>query len=330
MYLSNRLSPHRQQMSRRLVAALKLSLALLVAPLAQAQTTGDVPKSADHPLVSRFPGSVITDYTQTSFDDCVVPLGLPGPDGVPAQSRKVEGKVTRIVYATPAPRSVLEVYKNFEAALGQGGFKILFSCANDGCGSGSSGPVQLASAGKEDWNWHSGQRFLAAERSGPTADVYVTLHVGQWAALDHGTQTVLFVAETKPIETGLVKVNAAAIGNELASQGHASIYGIYFDTAKADVKPASEPQLQQIAQLLKDRADLKLLVVGHTDDVGPLAANTQLSRHRADAVVQALVSRYGVASARLSAQGAGPLAPVATNRTDDGRAKNRRVELVEQ
>ena len=104
------------------------------------------------------------------------------------------------------------------------------------------------------------------------------------------------------MDTGLVKVDAKALGDDLASQGHAAVYGIYFDTAKAIVKPESDAQLQQVAQLLQSRPELQLLVVGHTDNVGGLASNMQLSRARAEAVVQALTSRYGVAPPRLSAQ----------------------------
>jgi outer membrane protein OmpA-like peptidoglycan-associated protein len=132
------------------------------------------------------------------------------------------------------------------------------------------------------------------------------------------------------MEGGLVTVDAAALANDITNTGHSSVYGIYFDTGKAEVKPESDATLKEIAKLLQQHAGLKLLVVGHTDSVGALAANMDLSKRRADAVVQALTAKYGVAAARLSGQGAGPLAPVASNKTEDGRAKNRRVELVEQ
>ena len=94
--------------------------------------------------------------------------------------------------------------------------------------------------------------------------------------------------------------------------------------------PESEPTLAEIAKILQQIPGLKLLVVGHTDNVGLLAANLDLSKRRADAVVKYLAARYGVAAARLTAQCAGPPAPVASNRSEDGRAKNRRVELVEE
>jgi OOP family OmpA-OmpF porin len=125
-------------------------------------------------------------------------------------------------------------------------------------------------------------------------------------------------------------VSAAAMANDIAQTGHAAVYGIYFDAGKADLKPQSDLTLAEIGKLLTANAQLKLLVVGHTNNVGGLAANLVLSKQRADAVVAALVTRYHVAAARLRASGIGPLAPVATNRTEEGRAKNRRVELVEQ
>jgi outer membrane protein OmpA-like peptidoglycan-associated protein len=81
--------------------------------------------------------------------------------------------------------------------------------------------------------------------------------------------------------------------------------------------------------LLKQDPKLKLHVVGHTDSVGELKFNMDLSRRRADAVVKELTTKHGVASARLRSDGVGPLSPVASNKTDEGRAKNRRVELVE-
>ena len=85
----------------------------------------------------------------------------------------------------------------------------------------------------------------------------------------------------------------------------------------------------EIAKLLKANQALKLYVVGHTDITADLATNVKLSQARAQSVVNALVSQHGLAAARLIPYGAGPYAPVASNRTEEGRAKNRRVELVE-
>ncbi len=96
------------------------------------------------------------------------------------------------------------------------------------------------------------------------------------------------------------------------------------------MKPESEPTLREISRLLSANPALRLHVVGHTDSVGTVDYNMDLSRRRAEAVVQALTSDYGVSSGRLRAAGVGPLAPAAPNTTEEGRAKNRRVELVEE
>jgi OmpA-OmpF porin, OOP family len=109
-----------------------------------------------------------------------------------------------------------------------------------------------------------------------------------------------------------------------------SLYGIYFDTDKTDVKPESQPTLQEIAKLLKQDASLRLYVVGHTDNVGTYDHNLDLSQRRAAAVVGELTTKHGVAAVRLRPAGVGMLSPVAPNDNEQGRAKNRRVELVKQ
>jgi len=118
--------------------------------------------------------------------------------------------------------------------------------------------------------------------------------------------------------------------NDISSTGHVAVYGIYFDTGKADLKPESDATLKEIAKLLQQDANLKLYVVGHTDNQGTLTLNMDLSKRRADSVVATLTAKYGVTAGRLQAFGSGPYSPVAPNDTEDGRAKNRRVELVKQ
>ncbi len=139
----------------------------------------------------------------------------------------------------------------------------------------------------------------------------------------------LIIIEKQAMAQEIV-ANAKFMAEGLSSTGHVAIYGIYFDFNKADVKPESEPALKEITTLLQQDAKLKLYVVGHTDNVGGLDYNMKLSQQRAEAVVKELVSKYKVAPDRLKAGGVGPLAPVASNDTEDGKAKNRRVELVKQ
>ncbi|MGO1068190.1 OmpA family protein [Lysobacter sp. CA199] len=136
-------------------------------------------------------------------------------------------------------------------------------------------------------------------------------------------------APAKEEPAAQVKTSSAAeMASAIAHTGNISVYGILFDFDKSDIKPESKPQLEQITQLLKDDATLKVAVIGHTDNKGTPAYNLALSQRRADAVVQSLARDYGIASARLRPQGKGDTEPVADNASDAGRAKNRRVELA--
>lgn len=127
-----------------------------------------------------------------------------------------------------------------------------------------------------------------------------------------------------------VLANAEALHASLTTTGHVEVRGILFDTGKAELKPESEASLAEVAKLLKANAALKVWVVGHTDSVGSAESNVTLSNARAASVVKALVEKHGIGAARLASHGNGPYAPVASNASEDGRAKNRRVELVAQ
>jgi OmpA-OmpF porin, OOP family len=298
------------------------SLLLCVVTAGKAQEQ-DAKGSQDHPLITRYPGCSIQQYKTAGFDQFV--LGLAAPvGGTFKKSMPVEGKITRIGYGCPKERSALEIYRNFESALKRAGFVPLFTCALGACGSGD--PHQNVNVGPfETWNYDV-RYHMTAKLARQEGDVYV--HIGVWQA--DRPYAEIDVIEVKPMESDLVTVNAASLANDITKTGHASVYGILFDTGKADVKPESDATLAEISKLLQQDASLKLYVVGHTDNVGTLASNMDLSKRRADAVVKVLTTKYNVAAARLSAQGDGPTAPVASNDSEEGRAKNRRVELVKQ
>jgi outer membrane protein OmpA-like peptidoglycan-associated protein len=178
-------------------------------------------------------------------------------------------------------------------------------------------------------------RYVAAKRSTPQGDTYASVLVAKDTnpgvpRTYNRTVVLLEIAETAPMDTGLVTVDAAAMAKEISRSGHVALYGIHFDTNKAELKPESHAAIQEIATLLKNDAALRLLVVGHTDNVGGFEPNVTLSERRADSVLKELVGKHGIAAARLRGVGVGMAAPVAPNDTEDGRAKNRRVELVKQ
>jgi outer membrane protein OmpA-like peptidoglycan-associated protein len=122
-------------------------------------------------------------------------------------------------------------------------------------------------------------------------------------------------------------ISAADIAASIKATGHIALY-ILFDTGLATIKPESKPALDQIAAMLKKEPTLKVYIVGHTDNQGTLDGNLKLSLDRANAVVNELVSKYGVAASQMVAKGVASLSPVSTNETDEGRKINRRVELV--
>jgi outer membrane protein OmpA-like peptidoglycan-associated protein len=288
----------------------------------------DVEGSRDHPLISRYPGSYIRHYILKEFDEFELPMGKVA-DGKLSKSQHLEGKITYLWYEAPKDRSQLEIFRNFEAALKQAGFVTLFTCARDQCGA-DEGITPYPNLQQEMWGAGYQTRYLSAKLSRPGTDMYVSLDVQTGGCGDCEPWVYLYVVEAKPMEAGLVKVDAASLAGDISRTGHASVYGITFDTGKADVKPESDGTLKEIAKLLQQDPKLQLYVVGHTDNQGTLEMNMDLSMRRANAVVQVLSSKYGVAAARLKPLGDGPSAPVAPNDAEEGRAKNRRVELVKQ
>jgi len=294
------------------------SAALLLLSLSATTALGqakDLPGSKDSPVVSRYPGSVIQEYRAHAFDEYKFPIGIVTKEGEP-KTQTIEGKVTRISYTNPEGRSSLEIDRNYETALKNAGFETVFACKGDACGLTRFNATA-------DWAdvWYGvGHYQFSGKLSRPEGDIYVSLHV----AKDY---TILDTIETKPMESGLVM--APTLKSDLGRSGHVAVYGIHFDTGKSDVKPDSMPAIMQIVMLLQQDAKLKLFVVGHTDTVGSLAGNLELSKQRAQAVAQ-VIAGQGIDASRLQSYGAGPYSPVSTNDTDAGRALNRRVELVKQ
>jgi outer membrane protein OmpA-like peptidoglycan-associated protein len=127
-----------------------------------------------------------------------------------------------------------------------------------------------------------------------------------------------------------VAADASSMAKSIKETGKVAVYGIYFDTGKSVLKAESKPTLEEISKLLKADPKLKLYVVGHTDNAGVFESNLRLSTERALAVMNALITQYAITADRLRSYGDGPTAPVATNDTEEGKALNRRVELVKQ
>ena len=126
------------------------------------------------------------------------------------------------------------------------------------------------------------------------------------------------------------EVSAQDIKGRIASSGKIALYGILFDTGKSEIQASSEKAIGSVAAYLKENQNVNVYIVGHTDNTGDYAMNQKLSKDRGESVKNHLVSKYGIPAARLSGVGAGPICPVTTNDTEEGRALNRRVEMVKQ
>ena len=269
-------------------------VALMTVPFAFGQT--DLPGSKDYPGISRMPSYYIADYKETPFDS----FSFTVTEGGKEKQQPVEGRRYDFRYNlmenAPMP-SALQIVRNYQNAARSAGGQVLF-------GTKELTTIRLTKGGKEVW--------FAVQTSNEPSGMFITTVIVEKQAMQQD-----------------VTIDAKAMAHDLGETGRVAIYGILFDTGKSELKSESGPALIEIAKLLKESPALKVYVVGHTDMVADLATNVKLSQARAQSVVNALVSQHGIASARLIPFGDGPYAPVASNKTEEGRAKNRRVELVE-
>ncbi len=252
----------------------------------------DAKGGKDHPLLSRMPDFYISAYQDNEFAS----QKFIGQDKQPVM---VEGHKFYIEYKlkkdAPKPGE-LKIRRNVQEALKKIGGNVVF---DDNFNRAST--ILLQKEDKEFWvevrSYDQMYRLTIIEKEGMKQEVVAS---------------------------------AEKMGSDIDTTGHVSIYGIYFDTGKADLKPESDAAIAEIAKLLGNDAELKVYVVGHTDNVGSFESNLKLSKDRAEAVARELAGKHGIASARLKSHGVSSLAPVASNDSDEGRAKNRRVELVKQ
>lgn len=330
--------------NQRLSAGILPTLVMLVGLfMSSTALAADVKGSKDHPLIGRFAGSEILGYSHKNFDEYLFPEAatFEGKDKKYhyKKSRTVEGEVTRILYVVPKEASVAEVFRNYQKQLERKGFQSVFSCKGKEyeCAYWMTGYMENFQPPLVKYAYKFVEnRYISMKKTDPDGDIYVSVLVYNYS-FDYYSKRYnhpmvqLDVIQAEPLDdTQIVVLKASQMSDAIKASGHVALHGIYFDTDSATLKPASDPSLEEIGQLLKSDATLKLHVVGHTDNTGTLAHNMTLSGQRAKAVVNALVSRYGVSSTSLMAHGVGPLAPVAANTNEEGRAKNRRGDLVRQ
>lgn len=320
-------------------------IALLALAIALDAGAADVAGSRDPPLLKRYEGSEIVSYQSLSYESYDVQL--PDPNKANTWTwQPVEGQITRVFYKVPSGHTVLEIFRNYEQALKEAGITILSNNASFQDRDWADKFYHQSWQTQTDFAWTnlglSGTQrmgYLAGTGTKNGKAVTVAVYVANYREPKDVkyTQPVHFdpdnplvvvdVVVAKAVANKMVMVKAADMAEALASKGVVSIYGIYFDTDKSDIKPASTATLDEVANLLKIDRSLKLEISGHTDNTGDKAHNLKLSEDRARAVVAALVAKYGIDAKRLSAKGFGDTKPVAPNTTEENKARNRRVEL---
>lgn len=314
----------------------------------------DLPGAKDHPAVKRFANSVIVAYDSKRFDSVEIPTSTFTKFNLTTSKREftkpalvAEGARTQIWYESVGLSSSVEVFRNYANELAAQGFTILYDSSKDpkaGRWNGYLNPFSSINnkihTSRSNFVMYSAPnktlQTLSAKRDQAGQTTYLHLVVAHWDKdnrtfkAQRGVYAALDIVDVAAMTQNMVSVSASEMSKAIASTGRVALYGILFDSGKADVKAESKMALEEIAKLLKAEANLRLRVVGHTDNQGALDSNIALSKRRAEAVNAALVSQHGIAAARLSAFGVADLAPVASNNNEDGRAKNRRVELVPQ
>ena len=308
--------------ARKILTPHLLLALLFLAPTAAGAQTRDVAGAKDFPGIGRFGGSIITGCQVKDFDAAPI-QAAPFKNDKPADARRLEGRITRIAYRTNPGPSILEVSRNFETQLTKAGFETLLACDTDACGgipfTEAIDALPIPQMWVDGFNYH----YFAGRKVDGGRETYASVVVSE---NNKEIYAQLIVAELGAIENKMV--DAAAMAKGLGETGHIALYGIYFDTDKAVIKPESRPTLEQIAKLLAGQPQLNVFIVGHTDSQGTFDYNLDLSRRRAEAIAQELVKSYRIAQPRLRTAGVGLLAPIGSNASEAGRALNRRVELV--
>ena len=316
------------------------ALALSILPSSAADIAG-----AKDPLgLNRYEGTRITYYKEQAYDAYELPLGFMSKidfgasKGVFNKSLKLEGKTTKVSYIGADPnRTALEVYRNYKTELADKGWEILWEGSEKELSPGGGGQFAHLFSHRPDQTFeysYAGAHFIAAKKDNAHIGIYIANFKGGYIANKSlapvtGVPIIAIdVVESAKMDEKMVVVKAEEMASKLTETGGINLYGFFFDFNSATLKSESGPSLDEVEKLLKADSSLRLLVVGHTDAVGAFDYNIDLSKKRAASVVAALSERVPSAASRLTPCGVGFQCPIASNGSEEGRAKNRRVALV--
>lgn len=318
----------------------------------------DVEGAVDHPLLSKYKNSCIVAYDESKFNQVTFPISLiKYKKGEWKADKEIteEGKVTSIIYGieNTGRATVLEVQRNYEQALKKGDFEIVYSAfgKKNIAGNSKIGRSYKIFANQEALdryqytktksyfrfafsttgkNVDADDAFFVArgKRDGKAFTVALLIHKSttSWEGLTNNIFVQAIIVEREGMETG--QVSAASIEEKIKNEGKEVFHNILFDFGSANLTKESYAVIKTLSEYLKANPNQNYYIVGHTDNIGSLVANQTLSEKRAKAVLVALNTKYGIPKTQVSAHGIGQLSPLAINTTEQGRALNRRVEIV--
>jgi OOP family OmpA-OmpF porin len=251
----------------------------------------------DHSLFTRLTNFYITECSE-NYNELELRMSAD-------ETEMKEGNLTSIVYYFNSEsgdkyKSPLQIMKNYENAVVKNGGKLIYKNTNS-LDADLEATYNLATKDHEYW-------------------VKVASFGGTPNEIEHFT---LYILEMEPMKQ---EVEASEMLEAINKEGFIALY-INFETGKADIKPESQNIVEQIVEMLKQNPDLKVSIEGHTDNVGSDKSNQTLSENRAKSVMNALI-KQGIDKTRLSSKGWGSSKPLVANDTEEGKAKNRRVEIV--
>lgn len=336
------------------VIAVMFSLSLFAQ---DAPRTKDKEGAKDYPGISRYKGAVIQEYNIINYTDFYLGLDKPVEKDFRGHGKffnkylAVKGKLYNNQYLIPIEEGIMKVYENYKNALTKAGYSILYEEHNqnkcfysedyyDYYGKGGFSKFTRDAYGFRcnDQDYY----YIVVKGVRDSLDVYVNLFITEVGNYGKDFVSVFqSVIETVPLELGLVKADNIAqmelglvkvdnIAQNIEKTGHSIFYDIHFATGSYKIDSKSDNQISEIAKYLKTHSNKRYYIVGHTDNVGNFSSNMTLSENRAKAVMNELITKYGVNAKQLGAYGVANLAPVTSNSTDKGKARNRRVEIVEQ
>lgn len=315
----------------------------------------DVEGAINHPLIEKYKNSCIVAYSESKFNSVTFPISkITSIEGAVKEITE-EGKITNIIYGIENTEraTVLEVQRNYEQAFKQANFEIVYSAFGR---KNISGSYKIQNTYKtfgdhdvvDEFQYQKPKSYFRFSLSGHNSNVdtddayfvvtgkqagriytmalFIHYNRTSWEGLKDNIFILAQIVEREDMETN--QVTAASIDEKITNEGKEVFHNILFDFGSDKLTHESYAIIETLSNYLKSNSNRSYYIVGHTDNIGSINSNQSLSEKRAEAVLNTLITTYGIPKTQLSAHGVGQLSPLSLNTTETGRALNRRVELV--